>query len=126
MLSTTTTKAHSGTQSLLVTGPGVGPAATVLDAVAQAGASYNASFWVSVGKVSTSQVNITRTLVCGGNTTYLWLADNSAVSDSGWSNLSGSFDIPSDCASPKLTVYAEGSGTNVDLYVDDVSVTLKQ
>jgi hypothetical protein len=123
-LSVTNVKAHSGDFSLLATGPGTGPAAKVLDSVAEAGASYDVSFWVSVGKVASSHVNLTRGLGCGGaEITYLWLAEDSAVESTGWTNLTGTFDIPTDCTAPKLTVYAEGSGSNVDLYLDDVSVT---
>jgi Carbohydrate binding domain/TNFR/NGFR cysteine-rich region len=122
-VSTTTVKAYTGTHSLLVSGPGTGPAATILDSVARAGATYNVSFWVSVGKVSTARVNLTRGIGCGGAAfTYEWVADNLAVPSSGWTHLTGAFTIPSDCASPKLTVYAEGSGANVDLYVDNVLI----
>ncbi len=122
-LSTTTAKAYTGSRSLVVSGPGTGPAATHLDSIAQAGASYAVSFWVSVGKVASSQVNITRSLTCNGQLTYLWLANHAAVPSNGWVELKGGLTIASDCVSPKLTVYAEGSGPNVDLYVDAVTVT---
>jgi hypothetical protein len=122
-LSRSGAKAHSGSYSLLVSGPGTGPAAIEIPSVAR-GATYDVSFWVSVGKVATSHVNITRTLVCGGNTTYQWLVEHSAVPSTSWVNLKGSFTVPSDCTSPDLTVYAEGRGGNVDLYVDNVSVTV--
>lgn len=126
VLSRSGSKARSGAYSLLLTGPGTGPAAIELHTVAKAGATYDASFWVSVGKVSNAQVNLTRTLVCGGNTTYVWLAEHSAAPSTDWTNLKGSFSIPSDCVSPQLTVYVEGSGQNVDLYVDDVSVVERE
>ena len=122
-LSNSTARAHTGTRSLLVTGPSTGPAATNLDAVVQAGASYDVSFWVNVGRVASAQVNITRELNCAGNVTYLWLANNAAVPSGVWTQLTGNFTVPASCATPRLKVYAEGSGTNVDLYVDSVSVT---
>ncbi len=122
-LATTTAKAHTGSRSLVVSGPGTGPAATHLDSIAEAGASYAVSFWVSVGKVASSQVNVTRSLMCNGQLTYLWLANHAAVPSDGWVELKGGFTISSGCISPKLSVYAEGSGPNVDLYVDAVSVT---
>lgn len=122
-LATTTVKAHTGSRSLVVSGPGTGPAATHLDSVVEAGASYAVGFWVSVGRVATAQVNITRSLTCNGQVTYLWLANHAAIPSNGWVELKGGFTIPSGCTSPKVTVYAEGSGPNVDLYVDAVSVT---
>lgn len=123
-VATSTTKAYTGAQSLRVTGSGTGPAATDLSALVQAGASYAVSFWVSVGNVESAQVNVTRALTCGGNTSYVWVANNGAVSSSGWTELSGAVAIPSDCAAPGLMLYAEGGGANVDLYVDNVSVTM--
>lgn len=120
-LSAVDTRARTGKQSLLVTGSGTGPAATTLEVV-NVGATYRVTFWVSVGKVSASQVNLTRKLECGGTANYQWLTEHSAVPSSSWTNLTGSFTVPSDCATPKLTVYAEGSNSNVDLYVDDVSI----
>jgi hypothetical protein len=89
----------------------------------EAGATYNVSFWVNIGKAATAQVNITRSLTCNGSTTYLWLANEAAVPSGTWTQLSGTFSIPSSCGSPRGQVYAEGAGANVDLYVDNVSVT---
>lgn len=125
-VSTTTNKMRNGTRSLLVTGPGTGPAATLLDDVVVPGATYAVNFWVSVGRVGVAQVNITRSLTCSGVQGYLWLANHTAVSSTGWTQLVGSFSIPASCTTPKVTVYAEGGGANVDLYVDDVLVTRTQ
>jgi endo-1,4-beta-xylanase len=122
-VSASTTKAYTGAQSLRVSGSGTGPAATDASSVARAGASYRLSFWTSVGNVESAPVNITRALTCGGNTTYAWVANSAAVSSSGWTELSGTFAIPSDCVSPGLLLYAEGSGAGVDLYIDNVNLT---
>lgn len=121
-VSTSAAKAYSGSRSLLVTGTGTGPAATDVSSVVQAGATYSLSLWVSVGNVATAQANVTRALTCGGSTSYTWVANNAAVSSSDWSPLTGTFSIPLDCESPGLMIYAEGSGANVDLYVDSVSL----
>lgn len=122
-VSTSTARAYNGTHSLLVTGSSTGPAATNLDSVVVAGATYDVIFWVDVGKVSTAQVNLTRELNCGGNVTYERLANDPAVANGVWTRLSGSFTVPANCSAPKLKVYAEGTGSNIDLYVDAVSVT---
>lgn len=122
-VSVSTARAHTGTRSLLVSGASTGPAATSLDSVIEAGATYDVSFWVNVDKADTVQVNITRSLTCNGSTTYLWLANDAAVVRDTWTQLVGNFAIPSSCGSPKAKVYAEGSGANIDLYVDNVSVT---
>lgn len=121
-LSSSSARAYTGTRSLLVTGSGTGPAATTLSGI-EAGATYNVSFWVNVGKVSSAQVNITRSLTCNGTTTYEWVANNAAVAGDTWTQLSGTFSIPSSCSAPIVKIYAEGSGANVDLYVDNVRVT---
>lgn len=122
-VSVSSNRAHTGSRSLLVTGAGTGPAATRLDSVVEPGATYDVSFWVNIGRVATTPVNITRELSCNGSVTYVWLANNPAVANGVWTQLSGTFTIPASCASPKVQVYAEGTGSNVDLYVDDVSVT---
>lgn len=120
-ISNASDKAYTGSRSLLVTGPGTGPAATDVSSVVQAGNTYRASFWVTVGNVASAQVNVTRALTCDGSTAYAWLANSTATSD-GWLELSGEFTIPATCTSPGLMVYVEGSGSNVDLYVDNVSL----
>lgn len=122
-VSTSATRAYSGARSLLVSGSSTGPAATFLDNLIAAGATYDVTFWVTVGRVSTAQVNVTVELNCNGSSTYLWVANNPSVSADTWSQLSGSFSVPSNCGGPRGRVYAEGSGANVDLYVDNVSVT---
>lgn len=121
--SQSTAKAHGGTHSLLVSGSGTGPAATqVVGEVA--GETYDVSFWVSVGAGS-SQVRLVRSLDCTGDATdYAWTVGNTNVSSSGWTHLTGTISIPADCDAPVLQVYAEGDGSNVDLYIDDASVTL--
>lgn len=121
-VSSSSTKAYSGSRSLLVTGIGTGPAALDVSDVVEAGATYSLSLWVSVGSVASSQVNVTRALTCGGSTTYTWVANNAAVSSSDWSLLTGPISIPQECESPGLMIYAEGSGANVELYVDQVTL----
>jgi endo-1,4-beta-xylanase len=123
-ISTTDAKARTGARSLLTSGPATGPAATDLSAVVTAGTTYNASFWVSVGNVANAQVNLTLALTCGGTTAYSWLANNPAVSSDVWSELSGAFTVPADCVAPGVMLFAEGGGANVDLYVDDVQLTV--
>lgn len=122
-VATSSEKAYTGTRSLLVTGNSTGPAATDVSGVAEAGATYTVSFWVTVGNVEVAQVNLTRALTCGGSTSYVWVANNTAVGRDTWAQLTGSFSIPADCESPALMIFAEGSGANVDLYVDNVSLT---
>src|SRR5690606_17420845 len=101
---------------------GTGPAATSLMGLVQPGVAYAVSFWVSVGGDSPSQVNITSALDCGGSTSYSWLANNPAVPHDGWAQLTGSLVIPETCDIQGIQVYAEGSGANVPLYVDSVSI----
>ncbi len=121
-LATTTARAHSGFQSLVVTGrSGNGPAATSLTSAVAANTTYQTSFWVSIGGAPSANVNLTTKIQCGDTADYLPLTGSVTVNDGEWVQLTGSFTVP-DCELTDLLVYAEGPPGGVDLYVDDVSV----
>lgn len=123
-LRTTARRAHSGERSLLAEGSGTGPAATDLTSRVEVGNSYYVSFWVSVGdSVSTSHVKATVALRCGSNTDYVTIDANDAVPSDGWVELSGTISIDPSCDLTQFQPYVEGDGDDVDLYVDDVSIS---
>ena len=123
--SSTTARAHSGTRSLLIGNrTGNAPAMTNLTSVVTKGASYNASFWVSIGNAASANVNLTQKVVCDGVTTYSWFANPVAVSDGQWVELKGTLNIPTCANLSEFTIWAEGPGAGVDLYVDDVNVSI--
>lgn len=117
-------KSHSGEQSLLISGgDAIGPAAIQLDAIP--GGTYDVSMWASTGSGSTD-VRVTRSLEClpadGGR--WMWVVGDTEITDSAWTELAGTFTIPEDCDSPTFQIYLEGNAADVDVYLDDVSVTL--
>jgi len=123
--SSTTARAHSGTHSLLIGNrTGNAPAMTNLTSVVTKGASYNASFWVSIGNAASANVNLTQKVVCDGVTTYSWFANPVAVNDGQWVELKGTLNIPTCANLSEFTIWAEGPGAGVDLYVDDVNVSI--
>lgn len=122
-LSATTARAHSGSRSLLVGGrTGNAPAATNITSVVKPGTTYDVSFWVSIGNAATANVNVTRKIVCDGQTSYAWLVNPVAVADGQWAELKGSLTIPSCTNLSEVQIYAEGPPAGVDLYVDDVTL----
>lgn len=120
VLSATTTQFHGGAFSMLRAGGGT--AATDVTSVVQAGESYAMSFWVRIEGAATSNVNVTRALNCGGNTSYGWVANNGSIPADTWVELAGNLAIPADCDLVQLQLYAEGPDSSVNLYIDDVSL----
>ncbi len=122
--SATTARAHSGSRSLLISErTGNAPALTDLTQAVTQGASYQVSFWVSIGGAASADVNLTQKVVCDGQTTYSWIANPVAVSDGQWLELKATLNVPT-CNLTELQVYAEGPPAGVDLYVDDVNISL--
>lgn len=120
-LSASTAQAHDGAQSLLsINRSGTGGfAAYNLTSVVSAGNSYAVSAWVYVDGTT---ARLARKLRCGGADSYSWLDNNTAVAPNTWTQLSGTLDIPADCALEEATIYFENVPTGVDAYIDDVSV----
>jgi hypothetical protein len=121
-LSSTDTRAHGGSRSLLLTNrSGNGPAATSLTTAVTPGGSYDVSFWVSVGGTTEANVNLTQKIECDGVAQYSWLANPVAVADGEWVELTGTLVVP-DCNLTDLLLFVEGPPGGVDVYLDDVSV----
>ncbi len=123
-LTASSERAHGGSQSLEVSNrsDGAGTAAYDLTSAVQPGASYALRVYVSIAGAATAPVNVTRKAVCAGEEdSYVWVTSNGAVSEQGWTELSGVLEVPS-CELTNLLVYVEGPPDGVDLYVDDASV----
>jgi endo-1,4-beta-xylanase len=121
--SSTTARAHSGSRSLLIgSRTGNAPAITNLTQVVTKGASYSASFWVSIGGAASANVNLTQKVVCDGQTTYSWFVNPVTVNDGQWVELKGTLNIPNCNNLTEVQIFAEGPAAGVDLYVDDVNV----
>jgi len=121
--SSTTARAHSGSRSLLIGNrTGNAPAVTDLSQVVTKGASYSASFWVSIGNAASANVNLTQKVTCDGVTSYSWFVNPVTVNDGQWVELKGTLNIPNCTNLSEVQIFAEGPAAGVDMYVDDVNV----
>jgi GH35 family endo-1,4-beta-xylanase len=121
--SSTTARAHSGSRSLLIGNrTGNAPAVADLSQVVTKGASYNVSFWVSIGGAASANVNLTQKIVCDGQTSYSWFVNPTTVTDGQWTELKGTLNVPNCSNLSEVQIFAEGPAAGVDMYVDDVNV----
>lgn len=117
------TDAHSGSQSVIHTdrtGTWQGPVYSLLGSV-EAGSTYDFSVWGKVSGSASESMNITVKTVCDdGTEAFNWVGSNT-VTDSDWSEISGSLTMPS-CTLTEVSLYFDGPAIGVDSLVDDVSV----
>jgi GH35 family endo-1,4-beta-xylanase len=124
--STTTERAHGGASSLVITGSSaIGPAATDILALIEAGSSYSYGAWLSLGGTTPGNVAATFNLICDGVESYTPVG-TTQVSEA-WVNLTGTIAVPQCSAITKAQLYFErrfGDTTpTANLYVDDVTLT---
>lgn len=124
-VSTTTERAHGGASSLVVTGSSaIGPAATDILSLIEAGTSYSYSAWLSLGGEAPGNVSATFNLICDGVESYNWVGSTQVSGD--WANLTGTIAVPQCAAITKAQLYFErqfGDTTpTADLYLDDVTL----
>ena len=131
-LSASTERAHSGTQSALVTNrTGNAPVATDLTSLVKAGTNYPFNLWASIRSAdgSSQAINVTQATTCknadGSSqpTTFNWIAGPTTLAgDASWSwvQFSGTVSVP-NCTIGQLLIWVEG-GAGSDLFVDDVQV----
>jgi endo-1,4-beta-xylanase len=118
----TTTDAHSGDQAAVASGRTAtwNGIATNLTSVVTSTATYRASAYVKVQNAATAPVNLTAAVRCaGGPQQFLPVASGSA-SNSAWTELSGSVQMP-NCSISEFILYAEGPAAGVDILLDDVT-----
>ena len=122
-LSTTSTRAHGGSQSLMLGNrSGNGPVAHSLMGLVTPGKTYSITFFTSIGGAATANANITQAAGCDGAVAYNWLTAPAPIADGEWVKLSGTVDVP-DCNLTSMDVWIEGPPGGVDIYVDDVTLT---
>lgn len=125
VVSTTTARAHGGASSLVVTGSSaIGPAATDVLALVEAGKSYAYGAWLSLGGATPGNVAATFNVICDGVESYNFLGATQ-VTD-GWVNLAGTINVPQCSSITKAQLYFErqfgDTAPTADLYVDDVTL----
>ena len=126
-LAVSTTQAHGGAQSAVVTErtQTYHGAHYHLTSVAELGATYSFSAFARLGGAPSDTLSLTALINCEGQTSRYIQIDTTTASDSDWSELTGEFTLPAsfECALNEVLVYVEGAAAGVDIYVDDVSAT---
>jgi endo-1,4-beta-xylanase len=127
-VSATAERAHGGASSLVVAGSSaIGPAATDILSLIQAGASYNYGAWLSLGGSAPGNVAATFNIVCDGVESYNFLGATPV--SGGWVNLAGTLSVPECAAITKAQLYFErqfGDTTpTANLYLDDVTLVAR-
>jgi len=132
-IATTSAQAHSGTQSLLITGrtqPYQGPQYSVLS-VATPGSSYTLSLWGRLpSSNSTGSLTVTLHYTCSGGSSagdnYLTWVATSAASASSWTQFSGAQTFPACAGGGTMSAasfYVESPTATLSYYIDDVVFT---
>lgn len=85
------------------------------------GGSYSTSVWVRLDNSSSDQVKMTIKQVDGAGTQYFNVGSATA-SNTGWTQLTGSFDLDVTGTLDILFIYVAGLPTEVDFYVDVAEV----
>jgi len=129
----TTAQAHSGTQSLVITGRTQtyqGPQYSVLSLVTP-GTSYSLSLWGRLpSSNSTGSLTVTLHYTCSGGSSagenyFPWVA-TSAASASSWTQFSGVQTFPACAGGGSMSVasfYVESPSATLSYYIDDVVFT---
>jgi len=124
-VSTTTERAHAGASSLAVTGSSaIGPAATDILSLIEAGGSYSYGAWLSLGGQAPGNVAATFNLICDGVESYNWVGSTQVSGN--WVNLTGTIAVPQCAAITKAQLYFErqfgDTAPTATLYLDDVTL----
>ena len=132
-IASTTAQAHSGTQSLVITGRTQtyqGPQYSVLSLVTP-GTSYSLSLWGRLpSSNSTGSLTVTLHYTCSGGSSagenyFPWVA-TSAASASSWTQFSGVQTFPACAGGGSMSVasfYVESPSATLSYYIDDVVFT---
>jgi hypothetical protein len=128
-LTSTTTYAHTGTHSALVTGRTAAYSAPAQDltVLITPGQAYAASAWGMIlnegdaGNFETIRMTLETQCVGDSSPTYTQVGNASGASPGSWVQVSGTFSA-ANCTYLKALLYVGGPDAGIDLYVDDVAV----
>ncbi|MFC4615511.1 endo-1,4-beta-xylanase [Cellulomonas algicola] len=122
-VATTTTQAHGGTSSLLVTGRTAGwnGAQHDVSSLLTTG-TYDVEAWVRLadGEAGPAQLNLGMQTPGAANE-YPWVGGRVAVTAGEWTKLSGTYTV--DPATPPTNLYVESDSATASFLVDDVVIT---
>lgn len=115
---------HSGAGAVVATGrsDSWNGVATDVTAGVAATASYRASAWMKVSGAAADSVVLTAAVGCAGAATQ-FVRVGAATSAGEWVEVSGTLAVP-NCVVQSVVLYGEGPAAGVDLYLDDVSLSL--
>lgn len=85
------------------------------------GKTYQVSGWVRTNTSTSSDVRISFQQTDGDGTNWHWAAVGTA-SDSGWTQITGSFTLNVTGTLSELLAYVEGPDSGIDIYLDDAVV----
>src|SRR6185369_14126626 len=131
-IASSTAQAHSGSQSLLITGRTQtyqGPQYSVLS-LATPGTSYTLSLWGRLPANATGSLIVTLHYTCSGGSSagdnyFTWVA-SSAASASSWTQFSGVQTFPACAGGGTMSAaafYVESPTATLSYYIDDVVFT---
>lgn len=121
-LSASTSVAHGGTRSLLITGRTAawnGPAQTMTGRLTN-GKSYTTNVWVRA-QTGTATAKVTLQLTANGTSSFITLAPATAVNSSGWTLISGTATVSWSGTLSSATLYVETTSGTSSFFVDDAS-----
>jgi hypothetical protein len=127
----TTTQAHSGTHSVVISGRTQnynGPAQD-LTSLMIPGQGYNVSAWGMIlneddaGDPEIIKMTLKSQCSSDDGATYTQIGNTTAAIVGSWVQVGGAVSAP-NCTTPiQMLIYVEGPDAGIDLYVDDVTVT---
>ncbi len=125
-IANTTARSVSGTHSVVMTGrPGNSPLVESLTSLVVPGKTYKVSLWATIGGAASANAYVTTAIQCkDGSTDYPRLggwSNTKTINDGTWVEFSGDLVVP-DCQLANVSMWLEGPGANVDLYIDHASV----
>jgi hypothetical protein len=123
-ISSSTQQAHSGARSLRIANRNIGTwqgAEYNLLSQGVPGETLDASLWARISGDPSEPALLTLRSTCQGSATAYTTIASATATNTGWTQLNGSFEVPS-CTLTELVVYAEGPRTGVVLYIDDASI----
>ena len=122
-LTSSTAQSHGGSSSVLVqnrTGAWNGVAQSV-QGVLQPANTYRISAWVRLVSGGNQPVQLTIQKTDGSGTTYVAVA-NGTANASGWTQLTGGYNLSVNGTLSALNLYLEGPAAGVSFYADDFIV----
>lgn len=125
-LKATTDQAHGGSCSMLVSGRSgnwAGPQLDVLGKM-EAGHTYDVSVWLRAKSGSDTASLTVKRKDSGASATenYDSITYQQPISDSKWTNLTGTYKLSDTNTLQELQFYIEATKQTTDFYVDDVSI----